>query len=1099
MPERSIKQTHPRERDVFLEACDIDDLTARLKFVQGTCGGDEHLRCRVDALLIAEAAPSVLQQQAPWLQALTEDDHCLQETVISERQAPETVPPHVQRWRPPSVETLDQLLDAYKVESLIGAGGMGAVYTATQLNLQRAVAIKILPTELSEDPTFAERFHQEARTMAALDHTNIVKIHSLASVEVPAGELFFIVMEYVDGRDLHKILKDGPISQDNAVQFVRHVCAALSFAHSRGLVHRDIKPANIFVTSDLVVKVGDFGLARLATDADITAAHDEKPAASMTHLKSRLTMAGYLIGTPAYMAPERLQHSSDDHRGDIYSVGLLFYEMLTGLTPRGAERPTSEIISNRKMGNSSVPVPLAAIVAKGMSTLPEDRYATAREMAEDIEHWLADEPIIAYSESLPEKANRIARRNKKAMFAAAAGLLFVASALFVSLGMIQSASVDRGEALQETARQTQISALRKYATHITTASHAIEKNDLLTAQQCLDACDIDHRSWEHQFLRASVRMTSFDGHSDTVFSAAVSRDGSTAFSHGFDGTLRIWDVVSGEVRRTIEVQEPSIRNFSETVVSEDGQRVVVRTSDGILKMWDASSGKQVNTTSHDPPYQHVQGIDSGTSKYAASTYSSIVFFDEDLHEVGKFPVQLEQLARFHFSQSGKCLATHQFTGKIRIWDADNGTELSVIDFEFDSLRCLTLNSSGDRLLTVGPFPARIGEWDTATGKLRKTFEGHDAQIMHVDYDAGSKQIVSSDAAGVFRTWNATTGTVNDTIQGHSGQAMCARFFHRDDRIITCGSDHAVNIWDLAARNSIQELTPHDGAISSACFTPDGQFIISGGHDNAVRVSNVQTGEVVRTLGTHRNKIVEIAISPDGQFVASVARDKCAKLWELSTGRLICDVKHDQNRLLFSVCFSADGSTFLLGDRVGGIEIRNTLTGELVRKLRSSTASVQAITASPDGRYLAWGEADRSRIEVWDARSLTTIAVVEDPEGESEMHGIRGLVFDSSGNTLFSGARDGSLVAWDMATLSIRARLEGHDDAVDAIILSHDGRRIITGGWDGTVRFWDTKTFESVFVLRKHSGRVRTVAQSNDGRCVLSAGVDNTIFVYDRGW
>jgi len=376
MPERSKKNTHPRERDVFLEACDIDDLDARLTFVQDACGDDQYLRSRVEALLKAQAAPSVLQQTAPWLQALTDDDRRLEETVISGAQSSAAVPPTSQRWQPPSVEKLDQLFDAYRIESLLGFGGMGAVFRATQLSLQRPVAIKILPPELSDDPTFAERFRREAQSMAALDHANIVKIHFFGNVDVPdGGALFFIVMEYVDGSDLHKLLRDGPLAPDAAVRIISRVCDALHFAHESGFIHRDIKPANIFVTDDGIVKVGDFGLARLMKSSAGPLENSEAPADLPGDQESRLTMTGFLIGTPIYMAPERLKHAAEDRRGDLYSVGVMLFELVTGTMSRNLDRPITEVIGDPK---------LQRIICRALHSDPNLRYQHAQELKDDL-------------------------------------------------------------------------------------------------------------------------------------------------------------------------------------------------------------------------------------------------------------------------------------------------------------------------------------------------------------------------------------------------------------------------------------------------------------------------------------------------------------------------------------------------------------------------------------------------------------------------------------------------------------------------------------------------------------------------------------------
>jgi serine/threonine protein kinase len=207
------------------------------------------------------------------------------------------------------------LLPAYQVEALIGRGGMGAVYRGVQASLNRPVAIKILPAELSSNPDFMARFQREAQTLAKLNHNGIVTVFDFGTTA--EGHLYF-VMECIDGTDLAHLLRAQRLEPDQALELTVQLCEALHYAHSQGVVHRDIKPANVLITRDGRAKLADFGLAR-----------------PMSSARTQLTASQMIMGTPDYMAPEQWQGQAD-HRADIYALGVMLYEMLTGTRPQGA-------------------------------------------------------------------------------------------------------------------------------------------------------------------------------------------------------------------------------------------------------------------------------------------------------------------------------------------------------------------------------------------------------------------------------------------------------------------------------------------------------------------------------------------------------------------------------------------------------------------------------------------------------------------------------------------------------------------------------------------------------------------------------------------
>ncbi len=280
------------------------------------------------------------------------------------------------RWHPPTPEELGRLLPGYEIECLLGRGGMGAVfYKGTQTSLDRSVAIKILPPDLDdEDGSFAERFKNEAKVMAKMDHPAIVAVYDFG--ETSERQLYF-AMAFIDGTDVARMISEqGRLPVEHALAVTAHVCDALAYAHARGVVHRDIKPANVLINYEGQVKVADFGLAK-AFDA----------------AEAGLTKTGLAMGTPDYVAPEALILGANvDHRADLYAVGVMLYQMLTGVVPRGAWKDAHVVVPglDRRFDD---------IIDRAMQTDPADRYQSAEELRRNLDVILTTPMVQEHGES----------------------------------------------------------------------------------------------------------------------------------------------------------------------------------------------------------------------------------------------------------------------------------------------------------------------------------------------------------------------------------------------------------------------------------------------------------------------------------------------------------------------------------------------------------------------------------------------------------------------------------------------------------------------------------------------------------------------------
>ncbi|MFT5469941.1 MAG: mono/diheme cytochrome c family protein/predicted Ser/Thr protein kinase [Verrucomicrobiales bacterium] len=313
-------------------------------------------------------------------------------------------------WIPPPFAELNEEIEGYEVTDLLGVGGMGAVYQATQTNLEREVAIKILSPALSDDPAFEARFLREAKSMAKLNHPNIVQIYDFGRTTAGLG---YFVMEFVDGETLHERMERGELDLQTALHATVRICEALHYAHGQGVIHRDIKPGNVMLGRDHEVKVADFGLAKIVSPF------------STTDTSNASFESTVMMGTPAYAAPEQMEAGGGaDHRADIYSLGVMIYQMLTGDLPMGAFPPPSEKDHNLDKG-------FDRIVLRAMQPEPRDRYQTASDLKTELDAIrtgplpASGNPTFAMSHSPDSRSRRKKKKRGGGCLVAAMSLLLV--------------------------------------------------------------------------------------------------------------------------------------------------------------------------------------------------------------------------------------------------------------------------------------------------------------------------------------------------------------------------------------------------------------------------------------------------------------------------------------------------------------------------------------------------------------------------------------------------------------------------------------------------------------------------------------------------
>lgn len=823
-------------------------------------------------------------------------------------------------------------LGKYEIVEELGAGGFASVFRALDTTLGREVALKVLHPPLLADRRFVQNFRQEARTLAALRHPQIVTIYEVGEID---GRIF-LAMELARGTSLARaIAARKRIDWPATLALLKPICDALDYAHAQRVAHRDLKPANILIDTQRGALLTDFGFARLLAENSAS-----------------MTLSGGIVGTPGYIAPEVWENNSAEPSVDIYALGCIAHEMLTGdvlfkgATPIQAMRAHDRGPQFPASWPEDVPPGITDVLGKALAREPAERYGSAGALWGALSDLQAQQ-VAAHEAAQRAEAERqaVARRDEEAKQAAE-----------------QREQATKHEAEERTALAAQWRAETERAIDAAewdAARMAIGRWQAaapgdpaigVVLERLERASQTRQRANEQRHMEPNAALESPSGVPtlSTLTKEPATRLEATRLSMlgsptivGAGAVAIIVLLILLSLIRNTPIPGGGSSSFSPTQAPTDATATLPPATGGVA-------------TETKPPTKIPAQPTLNTSSTAAA---SPVISETLAKEVA---VLGEGGGDVSFSPDGLLILSRAF-----LWDANSGKKLNTLRGHVGSVSTAKFSPNG-KLIVAGSQDDAAHVWQSSTGEEVAVLRGHVTTITKAVFSPDSQLV----AATAYRdptvwVWNALTGERITVLDNNIDDDGPLAFSPDSTLLATSTHNNTVLIWEARSGNILTVLPAARSQIEDAIFSLDGQYLITAGGDGTARVWQVSTGKQLAVMGENRQGLNTLALSPDGKYIATAGDDRTARVYELSTGKPIA-VLSGHTDPVRDVAFSPNGRFIATGSVDNTVKIWQANTGTLVTSLTWEVSELNKIYGvfdvafSPDGKYVAIAE-------VYDAR------------------------------------------------------------------------------------------------------------------------------------
>ena len=1085
---------------IFCIAVEIESTENREAYLDGICGDDPQLRQRVNRLLSAHfQGGSILDSPAHGL-GVTVDQSI--------------------------AEQPGDTLGRYKLLQQIGEGGFGVVYMAEQVEpVRRKIALKVIKPGMDTKEVIA-RFESERQALALMDHPNIAKVFDAGTTD--SGRPYF-VMELVKGIPLVQFCDENKLATQQRLGLFVTVCRAIQHAHHKGVIHRDLKPSNVMVTlhdNKPVPKVIDFGVSK-ALSQQLTE-------------KTLFTAFGQMIGTPIYMSPEQAQMSGldIDTRSDIYSLGVILYELLTGATPLDAERlrnsgyaemqriireeeaprpslrlsttageARAKIAKNRatnpKQLNHELRGDLDWIVMKSLEKERNRRYDTANSFADDVERFLTNDVVQACPPSVGYRLRKFASRNKVVFTTASVIVMIVLIGIATTTWQAIAATRARNQAVAERAKAVEAQGIANNALKLEESARKDADNQRQLVEQRAET--IRRNLYFAKMILAGQSSAEPSGIVDV---RQLLQDWK---SNRSDADLRGWEwffleSLCHKDRLTFSGHTIGVTSV---VWSPDGSRVAssdgglqlwnANVHPGAVKIWDAVTGEEWRTLRGHSDVVSVVAWSTNSLRLATSSLDGTVkiwdaITGKQLLELsaGKPRERSSEVHTLYWSPDGAQLASAAIGGTIKNWDATTGQHLRSVRTDRWNYAA-SWSPDGTRLASAG---LDIKILDVPTGKVIQSLGEAGLRVTSVCWSPDGTHLASAGWDHKVNIWDVTTGELAHTLSGHLTYVFSVSWSPDGTRLASASLDNTVKIWDTTSGSELQILRGHVDSVQSVSWSPDSDRLASASEDKTVKIWDVTTTMDTSILRGHEKSVMYACWSPDAASLASAGMDHTVRVWDTVTAEERLRL-HGHTDVVTGVSWSPSGKRLVSASRDGTVKVWDALSGEVIHALRGPANRgvnyrniVWDVFWSPDGTRLAASTSD-GKVEIWDAvsgkldRTLTG--------HQAHVYEVR---WSHDSQRLASASADRTVKIWDAANGRELQTLRGHVGGVLSVSWNPEGTRLASGGTDKTVKVWDTENGKILFAIPAHTGHVGSVSWSPDGSRLASSSSDSTVKVWD---